>query len=149
METKEIDKHLQWALRLCSQREYCQYDIRLKLREKGVELEEVEQVIAELIKHNYLNDERYVRAFVHDKSKLQGWGPEKIRYALRAKQLPDTLIRMALAEIDPNARKETLRHLLETKRRSIKATSESDLRVKLIRYALSRGFSYEDITSTF
>jgi len=108
MDTKEINIHLQWAQRLCSQREYCQYDIRLKLKEKGVEPEDIEQVIAMLMQQNYLNSARYIRAYVHDKSKLQGWGPEKIRYALRAKQLPDTMIRSALADLDQNAQKETL-----------------------------------------
>jgi len=138
-------KHLTWAQRLCSQREYCAYDLRLKLKSKGVEAKEAELVIATLTQQNFLNETRYVHAFVHDKSKLQGWGPEKIRHTLRAKQLPDSLICSALAEINHNTQIETLRRLFETKRRSIKATSESELRIKLFRFALSRGFSYEDI----
>ena len=144
-----IDKHLIWAQRLCSQRECCAHDIRAKLKIKGAESEEAEHVIATLLQQNFLNEERYIRAFVHDKSKLQGWGPEKIRYALRAKQLPDTLIHKTLAQIDTNTQTETLRRLLETKRRSIKANSESELRVKLIRFAMSRGFTYEEFTNIF
>ena len=142
-----IEKYLHRAQQLCSQREYCSYDIRLKLKEKGVEPEETEQVIATLIQQNYLNEERYIRAFVHDKSKLQGWGPEKIKYALRAKQLPESLIRSALADIDEDAKRETLKRLLESKRRNTKATSEADLKAKLIRFGLARGFSCEAVVN--
>jgi regulatory protein len=147
MKMMDSNKHLAWAERLCSSREYCAYDVRIKLITRGAEPEETEQIIAALIRRNFLNEERYIRAFVHDKSRLQGWGSKKIQYTLRAKQLPDALIHRALAAIDQNAQKETLRRLLEAKRRSIKATSEADLRAKLIRFALSRGFAYEAIVS--
>ena len=139
-----INKHLTWAQQLCSQRECCVHDVRVRLRAKGAEPQEVEEVIAALIEQNFLNEARYARAFVHDKSKLQGWGPEKIRYALRAKQLPDALIRGALAEIDQDAQKERLIRLLEVKQQSIKVTSETDLRAKLIRFGLARGFTYNE-----
>ena len=142
-----MNNHLIWAEQLCSRREYCIYDLRVKLKGRGVGEEEAERVIAALIQNNFLNEERYVRAFVHDKSKLLGWGPEKIRFALHAKQLPDSLIRLALTSIDSHIQKERLRHLLEVKWRSLKAASPEEVRVRLIRFGLSRGFSYEEIRS--
>jgi len=147
MDATEQNKHLAWAERLCSRREYCVFDLRTKLKTRSVSSQEAEQVIEALIQQNFLNDERYTRAFVQDKSNLQGWGPEKIRYALRVKQIPDTLIREALAGIDSHAQKETLFRLLETKRRNLKAASDIDARNKLIRFAQSRGFTYEDVAS--
>jgi len=145
MDIKHINKHLTWAQRLCSQKECCVYDVRVKLRAKGVEPQEAEEVITALIEQDFLNEVRYTHAFVHDKSKLQGWGSEKIRYALRVKQLPDSLIHSALAELDQDAQKERLFRLLEAKRRSVKAASEIDLRAKLIRFALARGFTYDKV----
>ena len=141
----EQNNHIVWAEQLCSRREYCPHDVRIKLKAKGVSDEEAERVVAALIQHNFLNMERYVRAFVHDKSHLQGWGPEKIRFALRAKGIPDSLIRTALAEMDQSAQKEMLNRLIDAKRRTIKADSENELREKLIRFALSRGFRYEEV----
>ena len=145
MDTNELHKHLIEAERLCSQREYCVQEIRTKLKAKGATLEEAEQVIKRLIQGDFLNEPRYTRAFVHDKSNLQGWGPEKIRFALRARQIPDNVIGNALAEIDTHASKEKLRRLLAIKRRSLKTGSETEIRSKLIRFGLSRGFSYRDV----
>ena len=135
-----------WAERLCGRREYCPYDLRLKLKARGVTPNEAERLIKMLVQHDFLNEERYVRAFIHDKSKLQGWGPQKIRFALCAKQIPDTLVREALEGVDADAQKETLRRLLTTKIRSLKADSLEDLRTKLMRFGLGRGFSYQDVT---
>ena len=143
----EQNNHIIWAERLCSLRELCPHDVRIKLKIKGVSNEEAERVVAELIRHNFLNEERYARAFVHDKSRLQGWGPEKIRFALHAKQIPDTFIRKALADIDQSSQKEALFRLLQAKRKNVKATSEADLRAKLTRFALSRGYIYDDIVT--
>lgn len=143
----EVDKRLIWAERLCSRRECCIHDLRIKFKEMGATPQEAEQMIAALIQNNYLNEERYVRAFVHDKSKLQGWGVQKICYALRAKQIPDLLIGKGVSEIDKNAQKETLRRLLEKKRRSVKGRSQAEVEAKLIRFGLARGFGYEEVVS--
>ena len=145
MDVTEGNKHLARAERLCSRREYCMQEIRIKLKAGGASEEEADRVIESLIQRNFLNEQRYTRAFVHDKSSLQKWGPEKIRHALRAKRIPDALMREALAGIDAHTQKETLRRLLETKRRSLKDASPSELRTKLIRFGLSRGFSYEEV----
>ena len=147
MEATEWNRRLARAERLCSRREYCAHEIRTKLKAEGMIGEEADQVIESLIQRNFLNEPRYTRAFVHDKSNLQGWGPEKIRFALRAKQIPDTAIGEALALIDVDAQKEKLRRLLETKRQNLKADSQYALKAKLIRFGLSRGFSYDDIQS--
>ena len=147
MEAAEQSKHLIRAERLCSRREYCGQEMRTKFKNQGLESHQVEKLMTILQEKNFIDEQRYTRAFVHDKSKLQGWGAEKIRYALRAKQIPDVLIREALAGIDGNAQKEVLRRLLETKKRSVKAASEADMRAKLIRFGLARGYSYEDVIS--
>ena len=145
MDAIELNKHLAWAERLCSRRECCLFDLRTKLKARSVAPQELEGIIKTLIQQGFLNEERYVRAFVHDKSKLQGWGPQKIRFALCAKQIPDAVICAALENIDTDGQKETLRRLLEAKRRSVKGASAADVRAKLIRFGLARGFSYEDV----
>jgi len=168
----EKSKHQRWAERLCSRREVCSQELRFKLKAQGAEVEEIERLIAALTQNNFLNEARYAHAFVHDKSRLQGWGMEKIRYALRAKQIPEASIRKALEEIDPNAQRERLRHLLEAKHRQLEAkqrpheatqrphevtqrpheakqrpleATQRLLAAKLIRYGLSRGFAYEEV----
>jgi len=145
MDVSELNRHLIWAERLCSRREYCGQELRMKLKAKGLDGPQIEELMVTLRERNFINEERYVRAFVHDKSKLQGWGVEKIRYALRAKQIPEVLIREGLGGIDTDEQRERLRRLLEVKNRSVKGASVADVRAKLIRFGLARGFSYEDV----
>ncbi|MCL2728215.1 MAG: RecX family transcriptional regulator [Bacteroidales bacterium] len=145
MEATELNRHLVWAERLCSRREYCGQEMRVKLMAKGLDRGQIEGLIAALRERNFINEERYVRAFVHDKSKLQGWGVEKIRYALRAKLIPDAVIGEGLGGIDAEEQRERLRRLLGVKKKSVKGASEADVRVKLIRFGLTRGFSYGDV----
>jgi regulatory protein len=141
------NKHLEWAKSLCSRRECCILDLRTKLMARGATQEEANRVIVALTEQNFLNEERYVQAFVHDKSMLQRWGAAKIRYALRTKQLSEKLIDTALAEIEPHTQIETLRHLLTAKCKSTKAASKVELRAKLLRFGLSRGFSYNEVVA--
>jgi SOS response regulatory protein OraA/RecX len=48
--------------RLCSQKEYCSYDISQKLYRLNLNAEDIERVVNRLIKENFINDERYTRS---------------------------------------------------------------------------------------
>ncbi len=50
-------------------------------------------------------------------------------------------------EIDEDGYRDMLRALLEAKRRTVRAGSDYELRGKLARFAMSRGFEYETIAS--
>jgi regulatory protein len=51
----------------------------------------------------------------------------------------------ALTEIDEEESLSALRHLIESKRRSVKGKSEYEIKAKLVRFAVSRGFSVQDV----
>ena len=53
--------------------------------------------------------------------------------------------RRVLDEVDDEAYVAELKKLLATKRRSVKAENDYELRQKLTKYALGRGFGYEVI----
>ena len=55
------------AMALCSRREYCVSEISDKLCNWGVDAVSTEKIIGELIKENFLSEERYAVAFVKDK----------------------------------------------------------------------------------
>lgn len=86
-------------------------------------------------------------AYVKDKSKYNRWGINKIRYELKKKQIADVLINEALSAIDPQDNREQLRQLLESKRKSVKGNSAYEINQKLVRFAVGRGFSYDDIAA--
>lgn len=166
---------------LCSVREYCTSDIRLKIdrmlaqtgygkdagpdgygRDSGTGGDTVgaersaasaadigDMIISSLKKDGYLSDLRYAAAFARDRASISGWGSAKIRYALAAKGLDRDTVSAALEQIDESRASSRLEKLLETKYRSLASSSDKEsvyrLRDRLIRFALGRGYSYDDV----
>ena len=105
--------------------------------------EKAEKVIATLVEEKYLDELRYASAFARDKSSLAGWGETKIRYMLSAKGISKDVISQALTQIDPQRAELRLEKLLENKYRTLK--EDPQWKLKLIRFALGRGYSYDDV----
>ena len=102
-----------------------------------------DEIVASLVKDRFVDDLRYASAFAREKSSLTGWGPVKIRFALRAKGIGESDISAALEEVDSDKALERLRRLIEQKRKSLEG--DPQIRLKLIKFALSRGYDYKDI----
>lgn len=130
--------------RLCSRREYCVNDIRSKLM-KALEGDDqkVEEALKTLIKEKYIDDLRYATAFARDKASIAGWGEVKIRYMLSAKGIARDVISQALEEVDDAKASIRLQKLLENKYKTLKA--DPQCRLKLIRFAMGRGYSYDEV----
>lgn len=130
----------------CAKREYCAGDIRRKALEKlEWNREAAEEVVASLVADKFVDDARYASAFAREKSSLQGWGPVKIRFQLRAKGISEADISAALEEIDAEKASARFEKLLANKWHSLQDDPQG--RLKLIKFALSRGYEYEEIES--
>ncbi|MBQ3826569.1 MAG: RecX family transcriptional regulator, partial [Prevotella sp.] len=81
------------------------------------------------------------RSFVKDKIRYNKWGERKISQALYMKQIPQELRRKVLADVDDNDYLSVLRPLLKNKGKTIKTDNRYERNGKLIRFALSRGFT--------
>jgi len=131
---------LEKAMAQCSRREYCSDDIRNKLSLWGVDNDDIGKILRILISDNFINEPRYATAFVRDKFKYNKWGKVKISAHLRGKKVPQDIISSALDSIDNNLYIKLLRELIEAHRKSVKAKNQYDLKAKLLRYGLSKGF---------
>lgn len=142
----EYAKCLSRLQRLCSRAEYCSEDIyRKALKDLEGDAEAAARVVAELKEDRYVDDARYAAAFAREKASLQGWGPVKIRFQLRGKGVSEADIATALAEIDMDKADARLEKLLAEKLRTLEG--DPQCRLKLIKYALSRGYDYEKIAT--
>lgn len=128
------------AMALCSKREYCTDDIRNKLRSWGAVETDSEKIISTLIRENFLNETRYASAFVRDKFTYNKWGKVKIAAHLRAKQITPGIITSALNLIDNDLYMRTMKEIISSHRRHMKAKNQFDLKGKLLRFGLSKGF---------
>ncbi|HKI88858.1 MAG TPA: regulatory protein RecX, partial [Draconibacterium sp.] len=131
--------------RLCSRSEQCSPDIKRKILAVGHQEEEADEIIGMLKKEKFLNDERYVKAYVADKFRMNKWGKIKMRYYLRGKGLPDEIIQTGLDQIDDEKYKQALLKVLKDKAKSVKKKNKFEKMGQVIRFAQSRGFEPEMI----
>jgi len=130
--------------RLCSQKECCTSDLRLKaLKALDGNAEAAEEIMSSLVADKYVDDARFAGAFARDKASLGGWGPAKIRYALRAKGISMSDIEDALSSIDWESADARLDRLLQAKDKTLEG--DPHRRLKLIKYLLGRGYEYEAV----
>ena len=131
---------------LCSRREYCYADVLKKAKDAlDGDSQSAKEVADALVEEKYVDDLRYASAFARDKSAIQGWGEVKIRYMLSAKGVPRDVIDKALEEIDEDKAESRLEKLLQNKLKSLK--DDPQRRLKLLRFALGRGYSYDEVNS--
>ncbi len=123
----------------CARAEHCADEVQRKIIDWGGDTATAEAVIDGLYENNYLDDERYCRAYVHDKLLYQYWGKVKIRMMLQAHGLPKECIASAIENIDESEYNRILRETMQQKRNAS--------REQQIRFLLQRGFEYRDILS--
>jgi len=128
------------AMGECSRREFCILEMRNKIESWGIASDDIDRIISLLIKDNFINEKRYAQAFVRDKFNYNKWGKVKLAAHLRMKSIQGDIIGQALDSIDNEAYVKFLRDLISGHRRFIKAKNHYDLKAKLLRYGLSKGF---------
>lgn len=124
----------------CSVCEYAPADIIQKIRQTGASSDVAQRITDRLIDENFISEERYTHAFVHDKFQLSRWGRIKIAAALRAKRIPARLIDQELNSIDEELYTATLRELLNAKSHRLNEETPLLRTRKLLAFAASRGF---------
>lgn len=128
--------------RRCATREYCNSDIVRLCSRFNLSAQESEAIIEALQRDSFLSETRYANAYAREKSSLNGWGRDKITWSLKSKGIPQDTITAAISQIDKSSEEERLFSILENKIRHTNGEPK-ELKVKLIRFALSRGFPYE------
>ena len=130
---------------LCARSEHCQQEMLEKMRQWGVSEEEQAEVMQRLVEERYVDDERFARAFIYDKIRYSKWGRRKVEQALWMKRIDEHINKPLLDEVDDEEYLKILRPMLKQKRKGIRAKSEYEATMKLIKYALSRGFTMDII----
>lgn len=127
----------------CAYQERSQHEVRNKLYDWGLHERDVEEIISELIQENFLNEERFAKAYTLGKFRIKGWGKIKIRQGLKLKRVPDKIIIKALKAIDPDDYMSKLKSLIEKKRATIKENDPFKLRFLLSRFAAQKGYEQD------
>jgi regulatory protein len=130
----------------CAYQERAQQEVRDKLYEWGLHSLAVENIISRLIGDNFLNEERFAKAYATGKFKQKGWGKQKIKQGLKLKRVPDVLIKKATQLIDGDEYLLMLEKILSKKAALVNEKDAFKRRYKLHQYALSRGYENDIIS---
>lgn len=142
--TKSAAEALQSLMRLCSRAERSSGDALRLMRRWGVAEADSRKVLAQLQKERFVDDRRFAELYAREKFNLNGWGAYKIEVSLRQKGISQEIIaevvRPLFGESDMEGR---LTDLLIRKVRTTKGATPYEIKTKLIRFGLSRGFDME------
>ncbi len=118
------------------------FEIGKILRDKGYEADVTEKVIEFLTDYKLVDDESFVRSFIADKSSINGWPKNKIRYKLKLKGIPDSLIDKNLTLIDDDREYEKALYFAEKKARG---DYSFKMKNKVYRHLAGKGFDFDVI----
>jgi regulatory protein len=144
METS-FDLAVEKMRKYCLYSDRCHQDVRSKLIKDKVYGEELEQVMAILIEENFLNEERFAKAFLVGKFRQNKWGKKKIEMQLKAKQISPYCIRKGLEEIEDEEYIEVLERLWNKKFQTLRDADGYIKNQKVTKYLLGKGYGYEDV----
>ena len=134
------------AANLCAKGEHCAADIKEKLRQWGIEGQDAQEIVRHLCQQGFIDEGRYAKAYINDKYRFAKWGRIKIEQGLRLKQIPASVFRPLMDEvIDMKEYMRILHDLIQQKRKTLRGLDEYTLKGKLSRFALQRGFTYEEV----
>ena len=128
----------------CAYQERCHAEVKDKLYSFGLHRKDVDEIIVLLIGENYLNEERFAIHYAGGKFRMNHWGKNKIKQALKQKQVSDYCIKKALKEIDDADYIKTFEKLVEQKMNLLK--SEKNIfakKKKLQDHLLLKGYESE------
>ncbi|MEG1794551.1 MAG: regulatory protein RecX [Rikenellaceae bacterium] len=144
MEGITKDKALIKLTDMCSKREICPSKATELMWRWGVKANDQQEILEYLTLNRFIDPKRYALLFVREKCRLGKWGKRKIIEALRIKHISKEVITTAI-EQEYKEEKETLELIITQKMKTIKGKDSRDIANKLIRFALSRGFEYEEV----
>ena len=120
----------------CAYQERCHQEVRRKLESMYMIPEAIDIITVHLLDHNFLNEERFAKAFVSGKFKIKHWGRRRLTFELKRKDN----INQALKSISEEEYLEVFNNLIEKKMDSIRETNTFKKKKKLIDYMLYRGW---------
>jgi regulatory protein len=107
---------------------------------KGISPQVTSRVFDRLVEKGYIDDEKFTRYWVENRSLAKGASRRKLQAELRAKGVESTIIERFLSETDRSDSSELQKVIA-------KKQARYPDRQKLMQYLARQGFSYDDITA--
>ncbi len=151
--TYTVDEARKKIENYCAYQERCHKEVVQKLQSMHMIPEAIDTIVVHLLQHNFLNEERFAKAFVSGKFRIKKWGKQRITIELKQKDISKSIITSALKTINDVTYLNTFHALAEKKANSIKDTNPFKNKKKLADYLLYRGWEshlvYDKVNDLF
>lgn len=128
----------------CAYQERSYGEVTQKLKDMGMIPQASEVVLTHLIENDYLNEERFARAFCSGRFNAKNWGRNRIKYELNKRGVSKYNIRIALGIISNENYLGKFNELSENKWAQLSTIENLQKRKrKLADYLLYRGWESE------
>lgn len=135
-----VDEATKVLEHFCAYQERCHKEVEQRLYDLKMIPEAKEIIILHLLQHNFLNEERFAKAYVRGKFSIKKWGRIKIVSELKFKNISSYNIKTGLKEINEDDYIKTLQTIAEKKLTLIKEPNSFKKKSKLINFLISKGF---------
>lgn len=146
LEKKRLTKEqaLQKIKHFTGYQERCHQEVKDKLYSFGLYSKQVEELIAQLIEGNYLNEERFAERFAGGKFRMKQWGRIKIRYELKQKRISEYCMNKAIRAIAEEDYRTTLEKLARQKWSTLSSEKNRfTKKAKALNYLLGKGYEMD------
>lgn len=124
----------------CSYQERCHQEVTQKCYDLGMHSNQVDVIVVHLIENNFLNEERFAKAFTRGKHRIKLWGKNRIVSELKQRHIAAITIKCALTEISETEYQDTFDKLAERQWETIKETNAQKKKKKFCDYLLRKGW---------
>ncbi|WP_224489139.1 regulatory protein RecX [Robertkochia flava] len=124
----------------CAYQERCHKEVISKLTAMKMIPLAIDTIVAHLIEHNFLNEERFAKEFARGKFRVKKWGRKRIERELKLREISRFNIRTAMEEIPENSYINTLHELASRRLESLREPNKLKAKKKLADYLLYRGW---------
>lgn len=124
----------------CSYQDRCHEEVYQKLRSLRMIPEAIDHIMAHLIQHNFLNEERFACSFARGKWRIKQWGKKRIVLELKQRGITKYNIDKALKEIDDDEYIQNFNMLADDQWNKISESSIQKKKKKLADMLLRKGY---------
>ncbi len=130
----------------CAYQERSYKEVKTKLISLGCYGDDLNETMIWLVEENFLSEDRFCKAFVGGKFRVNDWGKKKIAFALKQFDVSERNINLAIkSEISDEDYLKTIEKLIAKKSKDYEDETPIVLKQKVINYLVQKGYEYEDI----
>ncbi len=133
------------AKRFCVYKERSTYAMHAKLKAWGAADDTAHKVVNRLVEEKFIDNSRYLNAYIRGKFGIKKWGKRKISFMLKSEGFSYEEFAPFLSAIDDEYESVLIKLIQNKMNQNKSAGNSTKLKQKVIRYCMQKGYDYQII----